>query len=49
MELKQQLVTNKSWANTWINTTKKKNTTPLAPTTTNGAKLKKTKCEEYMS
>jgi hypothetical protein len=25
---------------------KKKNTTPLAPTTTKGAKLKKTKCEE---
>jgi hypothetical protein len=32
--------------NTCINTTKKKNTTPLALTTTKGAKLRKTKCEE---
>jgi hypothetical protein len=51
MKLKQQLATIKTWTNTWINTIKpKKNTTPLAPpTTTKGAKQKKTKCEEQMN
>jgi hypothetical protein len=47
MELKKQLATIKSWANSWIYTTKqKKNTTPLVPITTKDAKLNKTKCEE---
>jgi hypothetical protein len=44
MELKQQLATNKSRANPWINTTiKKMNTIPLAPTTTKDVKLRKNK------
>jgi hypothetical protein len=38
--------TNKSGESTTTKRKKEKKTTPLAPTTTKGLELKKTKCEE---
>jgi hypothetical protein len=44
MELKQQLATNKSWANTWINTTKEeKNYNNISTNNNQGCKTKENK------